>query len=478
MALSTYNAVPLRLVGASGAHRDSSYSNQETMNYRIEAHGSGSHPALLTPWPGSKSFSTRSATKPRGIYAWSGKVYKISDQTLYSYDSLGTETTIGTIAGTGRCVMADYRENLIIATGDKWYQLTGSTLTEFSSPDGTQGNSVAFLSKYAIFDGSGQTYWVSDFGDPDSIQSNNFAEGESNGDDLQRIYAFKERVYMFGEKSIETYTIGTGNPPLTKAVNGTMATGLSDIHTVANSINYVYFRATDGLVYRFSSNQPINITSGYLAQKFQSYNKGNAVAWTAEFDGVFYYVINFPDNNATWAFSEKAGELSPGVNDWIQLSSGSDKDRYIGEMYVRAFNKDLVEKKGSGDILELDYTTYTDDGDTVVRVRETAPIHGGLLGQEGARLEMSWITIVLKKGVGTASGDGVDPRLYIQGSFDGSNSYSNQDELEIGRTGESMIKVTWYHVESFYEAAFKITGYDPVFVSLHGASIGLKVVGD
>ena len=209
--------------------------------------------------------------------------------------------------------MKSYQTNLIITTGDKWYQLTGSTLTEFSSPDGIQGNSVAFLTKYAIFDGNDQTFWVADFGDPDSIQSNNFAQAESDGDDLLRVYTFKERVYMFGSNIIETWVVATGNPPLAKSNNGTMPIGLADVHSVANTVNYVYFRGSDGLVYRFSSNQPVNITSGFVAQKFQSYNQGNAVAWTGYFDGVGYYVINFPDNNATWVYSERLGELSP----WI-----------------------------------------------------------------------------------------------------------------------------------------------------------------
>ena len=481
--MSSFKNVPVNIVGPSSEHRDASYSNQVTMNYMVEGHPTGSHPGILISWPGSKPFASIAGSIPRGIYEkLGGVVYKISDTSLYSCDSAGSETLIGTIEGTNRCVFGDDGTNLIIVTGSKWYQYDGSTLTEFSPPTlstglaVSPGNSVAFLGGFAIYDIDGGKFIVSDFGDPNSFQSNNFATAESSGDNLMRVFSFKERVYMFGGLSVEIWESGIGNPPLQKS-SITMQIGLGDVHSVAHSINYVYFRANDGLVYRFSSNQPVNITSGFMAQDFRDFNLGTAVAYTYNLDGAFYYVINFVSDNKTYYFSEKTGELSPGVNNWAQLSTGIGQDRYIGEMYVRAFRKDLVEKKNSGDILELDKATFTDDGEISLKIRETAPIHAGLLGEEGRRLEMSWIEVIMKKGVGTQSGTGVDPRLYFQASFDGSNSYSNEHDVEIGRLGSTMIKVRWYHSQSFYEAAFKTIGYDPVLYSIHGASIGLKLVG-
>ena len=120
---------------------------------------------------------------------------------------------------------------------------------------------------------------------------------------------------------------------------------------------------------------------------------------------------------------------------------------------------------------------FTDDGTVSVRERVIAPINGGLLGREGARLQMSWFELVMKKGVGTASGDGVDPRAYFAISIDGGDSWTSDEQVEIGRTGESVIKVRWDKAISFYEASIRIKIYDPVFTSLKGASIALKFLG-
>lgn len=484
--ITSFQSVPIAIVGPSAEHRDSSFSSQVTMNFIPEIHETGAGRSLLVPWPGSKAFASIVGSNPRGMRELGGVTYKISGTTLYSVTSAGLETPLGTIEGTQRCVMRDDGVNLIIATGSKWYQYNTdtSTLTEFTSPTTStglvlgQGNSVDFLNGFAIYDVKGGKFYMADFGDPDSFQNNNFATAESSPDDLKVVFVFNERAYLMGSKSIETWIISSGNPPLKKIQNGTMPVGLKDIHSVASSQNFVYFRGDDGWIYRFSSTQAINITSGFAANAFETFADDTAEAYILEIQGGTFYVINFTANNRTFVFSERNHDLSPGINDWFELSTGADQDLYIGAMYHKAFNKHLIEKKSSGDILELDLNVFTDDGDNIVRVRETPPIHGGLLGKEGGRLEMSWIEIIMKKGVGLASGQGVDPRLFIQGTFDGANSYSNEEEIEIGRTGEAMIKVKWYHSESFYEAAFRITGYDPVFYSIHGASIGLKFVGE
>lgn len=478
MTRSSFQTIPVNIVGPSAEHRDSSYSSQVTMNLIPENHRTGASRSLLVPWAGSKGFSRITGSNPRGMHEFGGVTYKISDTTLFSVTSAGDKTSIGTITGTQRCILRDDGTNLIITTGAKWYQFDGSSLTEFSPPKFARGNSVDFLNGFAIYDVSDGFFFMADFGDPDNFQSNNFARAESSPDDLKRIFVFNERAYLMGNKTIETWYISTGNPPLRKTQNGTMPVGLKDIHSVAKSQDFVYFRGDDGWIYRFSGTQAINVTSGFAANVFENFLDDTAEAYVIEIQGGTYYVVNFTNNNRTFVFSEKNHALSPGVDDWFEISTGANQDMYIGAMYLKAFNKHLVEKKNSGDILELDINIFTDDGDNIVRVRETPPIHGGLLGREGGRLEMSWFEVIMKKGVGIASGQGVDPRIYMQATFDGANSYSNEEDIEIGRTGDAMIKVRWYISMSFYESAFRITGYDPVFYSFHGASIGLKFVGD
>lgn len=483
MVRSSYTNVPINVVGQSGRHRDSSYSTAETMNFIVEQHKSGASQGLMVPFPGSVPYQTVSTTGDRGMLPnFKDRLYKISGTKLYKYDSAKTETLIGTIPGSGRCVMVNDQFFMIIATGSKWFQFDGTTFTEFFAPSGfTQGSSVDILGGFFVYDMGSNAYGVSDFGDPDSIQAINTNTIASKSGNLKRVFTFDENIYLMSEKNIEThYLRGTSNPPIIKTNGGTMNIGLKDTHSVANSHRFVYFRGSDGYVYRFSSTQAVNITSGAAANAFETYADDTATGYVINIQGGTFYIITFVNNNATWVFSERSGELSPGINDWFQISSGADMDRYIGDFYVKAFGRHLIAKKNSGDILELDLDVFTDDGGTTVRMREIPPIHGGLLDKtgEGRRIEASWFTLVGKKGVGLITGQGVDPRVYLQISIDGGESYTNQEHADLGRLGDSMLKVTWYFTESFYEATVRIKFYDPIFASIHSASMGLKFVGD
>jgi hypothetical protein len=451
------------------------------MNYMPEVNHTGGHQSVLNPWPGSKSFSTITGTSDRGLHDFNGVTYKISDQTLYSVNSAGAEASRGTIAGNDRCIMSDDGVHLIITTGSKAYQYTGTTLTDitanFTSGFGP-GNSCARISNYMVYDTINGDYIVANFGDPDAFTAANNGESEKSHNDIKRVWDFDELLYLMGSKAIETYQFnGTTNPPVAKVRGGTMNVGLKDLHSVASTINFTYFRGSDGMVHRFSSTQPENITSGAMANVMEAYGDDTAVAYTISIQGGDYYVISFENNNQTFVLSEKNHALSPGVDDWFSLSTGADKDIYIGAMYIKSYNKHLISKRNSGDILELDLTVFTDDTDNVVRQRTLAPINGGLIGSEGARLMMSWIEIVFKKGVGIASGQGSNPKAFIQLSFDGADSFTNEADVRLGMTGESRIRIRLNHTASFYDLVPRVTVYDPIFSSIQGASIGLKVIG-
>ena len=62
-------------------------------------------------------------------------------------------------------------------------------------------------------------------------------------------------------------------------------------------------------------------------------------------------------------------------------------------------------------------------------------------------------------------------------SLDGGKSFAPMGTVEIGRQGEAREKVTVYHMCSGYEMMIKIRISDPVFVSIHGASIELREAG-
>lgn len=461
-----FTPTPINFIGGSYAHRSRSLSSQVTMNLIPESILSGKSQTALTCWPGSKPFSLNGSGSDRGLHVFAGVLYKVTGSVLERISSTGERTEIGTISGSNPCIFADDGNTMRIATGSQDYQFVADTLTVIDDLDLKPGNSVAYMNQQMINDSDGGQFQVSDVGVPGSIASNNFATAESSPDDTIRVYTFNERLYLFGDKdSTETWwNSGTGNPPFDRVQGGTMNMGISSPYSAASTSDYTYYLGFDKTVYRFSATQIESVTPPVIAAAFQELTTSDARSYVVNIEGMSFYVINFPTAGQTYAYNEDG-------NAWFQLSTGADESNYIGTSYAEAYGKKLIAS--GGDVLELDLDTYTDNGVTVIRERVSQPI----ISQDGGRIEMSSITLSMETGVGLINGQGVNPKVMFQASYDGGKSWSDEDWVEIGRMGAGRVKVEWHNMASAYEIMIRVRVSDPVFVSFHGASAMLRKAG-
>jgi hypothetical protein len=436
------------------------------MNLIPEFVPTGKAQSSLTSWPGSKSFSSGIGAD-RGMHVFAGELYKVSGTTLEKISNLGIRTTIGTIPGTNPCIFADDGSTMRIATGSADYQLVSGVFSQITDPDLRPGNSVSYMNQQMINDSTGGQFQVSDVGVPGSIQSNNFATAESAPDNTIRTYTFNERLYLFGDRgSIETWwNSGTGNPPFDRVQGGTMNIGLASPYAVDSSTDHVYFFGDDRVVYRFTATQPEPISPPAISAEFQSYSvSSDARGYVVNIEGQSFFVLSFPTEGKTWAFNEDGRA-------WFQLSAGADQSNYIGTSYAEAYNRRFIAS--GGDVLELDLDTYTDNGEIIIRERVSPPI----VDPNGERIEMSSFTLVMETGVGLITGQGVEPKMMFQASYDGGKSWSAESWVDIGRMGESREKVIWHNMASAYEIMIRVRVSDPVFISIHSASIMLRKAG-
>jgi hypothetical protein len=436
------------------------------MNLIPEAMQSGKSGSALTSWYGGKAWSSGAVDNDRGMHVFAGVLYKVTGETLYSVASDGAQTSIGTIAGANPCIFADDGYTMRIATGNNDYTLSAGVLSVITDPDLNPGNSVAYLNQQMINDSTGGQFQTSDVGVPGSISSNNFATAESAPDDTVRVYTFNERLYLFGDRStVETwYNSGSGNPPFDRVQGGTMQVGLSSPYSVASTQEYVYFLGSDATVYRFSASQAEPVSPPVISAEFANYTHSDARAFVVNVEGMSFYVINFITQGKTWAYNEDG-------NAWFELSTGANEGNYSGTSYAECYGKKLIAN--GGDILELDADTYTHAGDVMIKERVSAPI----ISQTGKRIEMSSFTLVMETGVGLVTGQGEDPVVMLSASFDGGKSFTNESTVKIGRLGESRAKVEYFNMGSGYEILIKARISDPVFVSIHSASIKIREAG-
>jgi len=352
------------------------------------------------------------------------------------------------------------------------YIWNGSTLTQNTSASLGNPRGVAVLNNQAIYDnGSGQSFDVSDVGHPETIDGLNNASAESFSDDLLIPYAYRETLYLMGEETTELWwNSGQGNPPFDKIQGAIINMGLEAIHSVADTPDYSFFLGTDKQFHTLTagtSSVDSVISNPAMAKQIQQYaSTSDCIGWTMELEGQWFYVATFPLEDVTWVY--------PVGGEWFQWGSFTS-GRIRADSYAFAFGKHLVAEYNSGNIYELDAETYTDADATITRIRDSAPIHSGLIGQDNKPFEINSMEIILETGVGTISGQGSDPMISLSVSRDGGKSFGTERFIRVGALGEKVLvrANNWGRFKD--SCVLRLECSDPIYWAIYGGNIDMDI---
>lgn len=465
-----FQTFPIEIVGPSYESRSKPLSAQVCRNLYPESNPTGN---ALQPFPGEKLFTTSNG-KNRGMYEaeWNGYAFYVNGTTLYKVNSAGTQSSIGSIAGGGRCVFVLASFYLYIITGGIVYRTDGDMVTQVTDTDLESPNSAAFLNSQIIYDGDNGRFVSSDPGDGSSVQSLNYATAESNADDLIRVYQFQQQLILFGDLSIEHwYNSGVDNPPFDRSEGGLISVGIAGVYSVTNTDRAVYFLGHDRTVYRLEGYSLNQVSTIAINNQIESYsNVSDCEAYSLKLQGQSIVVFQFPSANKTWAYSET-------FNTWFELSTGVTGGQHRMSGYCFAFGKHLVADRVSGSIHEWDLNTFDSAGETIIRERVLPPIASNPLGAPGRRITCSRFELILERGQGLTTGQGSEPVVMISASEDGGQTFLPEQSISLGELGQYQYKVEWYGFATGYEITFKVRLSDPVSFSLFSAAVDIEMAG-
>jgi hypothetical protein len=459
--------VPINITGQTAKSRSRPLTSQLTQNFYAELSDDpgAKYPYVLMPFPGAKAFGSASGLD-RGMHVHKGTLYKVTGTTLYSVDTSGAHTSLGSIPGTGRCIFAGMLSNLVLTTGGKAYQYNGSTVAEITDPQLESPASCAHLNNQMLYDGDNSRFCSSDVGDATAIDGLNYASAESEADDLLRVFTHNQYAYLLGETTIETWwNSGVGSPPFDRIEQGIMQVGLGALHSVASNDDAWYLLGDDNHVYRIIGLERSQVTTIAIHHALSTETTViDAIGLCFDIEGQRFYLLSLPTANKSWLFSEQTG--------WTTLSSSGG--RSLANSYAYYNRKHLVADYRGGAIYEWDLDTFAEVDDPIERIRETGPIHGGLLGAPGLTVEMDSFELIMETGQGLLTGQGSDPKIALQVSDDGGKTWGTEMWESIGKSGEFREKVSWHALGSFYERILRIKISDPVFCSIHSATAELS----
>lgn len=460
------------LVGPSYVQRSLPFDAQRSVNLYAVVDEMGAETSSLYGTPGLSLFATCGAGPHRGSFKSSnGRVFFVSDSTLYEVDSNGTATNMGTLlTSSGRVSMTEGLTQLAICDGNKLYYLVYSTNTFSSVTDPDLPSSVGFVTNidgyFIVNENDTGRFYISAINDVSSWDALDFATAESNPDVLVAPINAVGQLWLMGEITTEIWTnSGASSFPFGRVGNVVMQAGVLAKYTALEIDNSILFVGRDkfgsGMVYRANGFTPQRISTTPIEKIIQAApSPENMFAWAYQEEGHLFYVISGGGLETSLVF-----DLT--TQQWHErafLNGDGEFEQHLGATCVFAFGKQLVGDRRNGRLYEMSLDFYSDAGDEIARERTYTH-----LIDEKKQIRYNSLEINFETGVGLQSGQGSDPQVSLQVSKDGARTWSDWFNASIGRIGEYQKTVKFRRLGIAEIMTFKIRITDAVKVAITGS---------
>ena len=378
-------------------------------------------------------------------------------------------------------------------------------LSDFGYEDLKTASHISWIDGYFIVNKSGTNQFYLSGLKSFNIGVLNFTSSEGSPDIILGHIENGRDLWVFNEFSTEVF-VNTGNPdfPFERVQGGFMEIGCLARYSIARIQGTVFWLGRSqhgqGVVYAARGLQPQRISTHAVEQAIGKYkNPSEATAFTYEFQGHVFYVLNFKEG--TWVY-----DLSTGLWHERAFTKEGSLERHRAEThaFIPELGVHLVGDYATNALYELDENTYTDDGEAISRIRICPH-----LSSEQKRLFCHSFQLDMEVGVGsdgkgfevkkeapaprltpyTLSGSvvgqgrtgpsaqkglGVDPQAVLEFSSDGGHTWSHELWAGVGRLGEYKKRLLWRRLGSFRDRVFKVTITDPIPVRLISAELQLS----
>jgi hypothetical protein len=407
---------------------------------------------------GLKLWTTIAETPIRGWLLFNGvHLFVAAGESLYVVTEDKVASKIGTVLGHGPVSTCANATHVCIATNLGLYAATTSLLVQVDSNFYT---TATYQDGYGIFTlNDSEQFYISGLDDMTTVDPLDFTSADTFADKVRGGISDHRELIVFGYETIEHYyNSGDAYFPFTRTPGGFVETGCVAAGSIAKKSNLVFWLGNDGAVWAMSGAQPKRISTPGIERTIKGLpDHESAKAFCYSLEGHDNYALSF--SSGTFVY-----DISTGL--WRERESFGI-DRWRAQDYVRAWELDLVADFETGDIYELDLSTYDENGSPLVRTIQAPPLHGG-----GRRVLMPRLFVDAE--MGTSIDPNADPLFMLQWSDDGGKTWSNVHHGSAGKTGEYTKRFTWSRLGSFYQRTLRFSLSDSCKLAVLGAYAELE----
>jgi hypothetical protein len=460
-------------VGPSYEARSTNVDAQRTLNCFMEMDNASTRaPTALYGTPGLRKVVTLPTGPVRNSIAEKGYVWVVSGNTVYRVDKSYAVITVGTInTSIGQISMASNGSEIIIVDGVNGYiisttSLTVSKITDTDFPNGVKR--AAYNDGYFLVAGDGsQKFYISGLLAGTQWNGLDFASAEGSPDNTLGLIVDHREVWLFGSDSAEIW-IDTGAAafPFERSGNTFIEHGCVASASPAKLDNTVFWlgggETGPGIVWRANGYTPVRVSTHALEFAINSYGDvSDAYAMTYQQEGHGFYVLTFPTAGKTWAY-DVATQM------WHERAYTTPltgvESQWRGSCHSMLGNDHLIGDYEDGRLYVMDLDHFTDDGDSILRLRAAATI-----SQMQNRLFFSELHVDMETGVGLSTG--APATLMMRYSNDGGHTWSNIKEASVGLPGQYSSRARFHRLGQGRNRTWEVSMTDPVKFVILGALV-------
>ncbi len=466
----------LAFVGPAYEARSLNADAQQAINCFLEMdNASPRAPIALYGTPGTVTEFTLPTGPVRDGIVAGGYLWCVAGNTVYRVDTAWNIATLGAIGtAAGEIGIASNGAQVIIVDGVGGWLVTVATSALAVVADADFPNGVrraAFQDGYFIVTGltGSQAMYINQTAyDGATWDALDFASAEGSPDNTVGIISNHRELWPFGAKSAEVWVdSGGADFPFVRSGNAFIEQGCAAAGTIAKADNTLLWLGSNeqgaGVVYRADGYTPIRISTHAMERVFAGYTLADAFSFTYQQEGHAFYVLTFPTDSKTWVYDVSTQQWHERA--WMNPNTGA-LSRWRANCHVFFNGKHLVGDYENGKVYSLDLDTYTDDGGPILRRRRTACSEGLQL-----KLFYSMLQADMETGVGTSTGQGVNPLVMLRHSNDGGHTWSNERTASVGAIGEYGARVIFRRLGAGRNRCWELSMTDPVKWAIFGAVV-------
>ena len=456
---------------ALGVYQSSSrrISAQECVNMFpkvIETQGSLVRSALFTS-PGVTRVGTAGDGPFRGFELLDDKLYIVSGGSFFRIDSDWTATNLGSISGTGRCILASNGTTIAIQVpggSGYWYDAVNG-LVEITNPvyQGFQAQdggvlSVASKDGYFVFITAFE-FFLSDLvtlnggrGFPELT----FGTAEVKPDKNVTVANIRNELYIVGTDTTELFqNTGAGETqPFQRIENATVDKGLAARQAFIEHLDeYIFigggkqesisaYRGSPGGTVKISTSAIDDILSRFTTSEIQS-----SYAFSFQESGNFF--AGFTIKDTTIIYDTTSSTLLQRPIWHTRTSSGSSLGQWRVAAVADVYAKNVVfdTEDGRIGILSRNYSTEYDE---IIPRR----FSGQYLSNQSAPIMLHEVEVATDTSEITEDGQ----TIKLEASFDSGKTFSDYGSISIGTLSNPDVRQIWRRIGRVpYQVVFRVT---------------------